>query len=129
MNKKQLSNILGAGTITGFILALMLLFNSGGVQGETAVLPTSSPSGITEVVPMENYTQLQAQNDQLVQDLQTMQDRELQYEAQITTANELTAQQDAAAQQNGRYDDDDYEEHEEHEEHKEDHDEYESDDD
>ena len=125
MNKKQLSNILGAGTITGFILALMLLFNNGDVQGETAVLPTTSPSGITEVVPMENYSQLQAQNDQLVQDLQVMQSREQQYEAQITTANEMMAQQSAAAQQTGNYDD----EYEEHEEHEEDDHEYESDDD
>ena len=125
MNKKQLSNILGAGTITGFILALMLLFNSGDVQGETAVSPTTTPSGITEVVPMENYTQLQVQNDQLVQDLQVMQSREQQYETQITAANEMMAEQSAAAQQTGNYDDD-YEEHEEHEE---DEHEYESDDD
>ena len=121
MNKKQLSNILGAGTITGFILALMLLFNNGDVQGETAVSPATTTSGITEVVPMENYSQLQAQNNQLVQDLQVMQSREQQYETQITTANELMAQQSAAAQQTGNY--------EEHEEHEEDDHEYESDDD
>ncbi|MCP4359442.1 MAG: hypothetical protein GY796_15635 [Chloroflexi bacterium] len=113
MNKKQLSNVLGAGMITGFVLALILLFNGGDA-------PIAS-SGVTEVVPMENYNQLQAQNDQLIQDLQMMQNREQQYEAQITTANELIAQQSV------NYGDEDHDE--EHDEHEEDEHEYESDDD
>jgi hypothetical protein len=93
MDKKKASNILGAGTITGFIVALFLLLNNGDVQGAPPTTTINTAAGITEVVPMENYTQLQAQNDQLIQDLQTMQNREQQFTQQISAANNAVAQQ------------------------------------
>ena len=110
MNKKQLTNLLGAGTITGFILALVLMFSNGDVQGQTAVIPATDQPGITEVVPLADYNQLAAENDQLALDLQTMQGREAQYEAQLTQANDLLAQPQTYA--GGEHEEPEHEEHE-----------------
>jgi len=126
MNKKQLINFLGAGTITGFILAIVMLLSGGGAAAGAAVEATTGTAvpvivpntpGITEVVPLANYNQLQVENDQLLQDLQTMQGREAQYQAQIKSANQLMAQAQNTVAANGQYQE--HEEHEEHDEHEE----------
>ena len=103
MDKKKASNILGAGTISGFILALFLLLNNGDVQGAVPSTTINAAAGITEVVPMENYNALQAQNDQLVQDLETMQSREQQYAEQIAAANDAVAQQNSNRNKNAAW--------------------------
>lgn len=110
MSKKQLSHILGAGTVTGVLLALMMLLSGGDVgnaAGETAVSTQTAPSGITEVVPMENYNQLQAQNEQLMQDLQTMQAREQQIQDQINAANSYESEEYEEYEEDDEYEDHD----------------------
>lgn len=100
MDKKQLANLLGAGTLTGLILASILLFGQGRLNDSSSALETQTMSNpvIVEVeqpVTDPNAAALQAQNEQLQEALQTMQERETAYQEQIDIANQALAEQAA----------------------------------
>ena len=107
MDKKQIANLLGAGTLTGLILASIFLFGQGRFDNTSALeQQTMTNPVIVEVEPLAetviepitdpNAEALQAQNEQLHQALQTMQEREAAYQEQINIANDALAEQAAA---------------------------------
>lgn len=137
MNKQQIANLLGAGTITVLVVALLMLFNFGESDPTADAATGSDPNTAVQVVPLDDYNALQSENDQLQEALQTMQDRELQYQTQLDAANNALNQSASSSSYSGEYEeyeDDDHEEYE-HEEHEhehdddDDHDEYEHEDD
>ena len=112
MSKKQLMNLIGAGTMTALIVITGLLFN-GGVIGSASADNLSSNQAIT----LEGDAALQAENAQLRDAVIQLQDREAQYAAQIDEANQLLQEQStAAAAYGGEYEEEEYEEEEEEEE-------------
>lgn len=104
-NRKRLTNVLIAGTLTVLVLTMFLAFRDGG----TAVAETSATSEptITETTSVTTTNAdiatlqaqieaLQAQNTELRTAVETMQEREAEYQRQIEIANqtitELSAQ-------------------------------------
>ena len=103
MNKQQIANLLGAGTITVLVVALLMLFNFG-ESNSTADAATGSDSNTAvQVVPLDDYNALQSENDQLQEALKTMQDREMQYQTQLDAANNALNQSASSASYSGEY--------------------------
>ena len=124
MDKKQIANLLGAGTLTGLVLASVLLFGQGQLDASAAADNTaaSQPAIVEVAAPSTDGDPLQVQNDQLQEALQTMQEREAAYQEQIELANEALAEQAAnsAPAYSEEYEEDEHEEGEyEEEEHEE----------
>ncbi len=118
MNKQQLTNLLGAGTISALAVALALMFGGRGTQADNAI-PAQDTNAVTEVVTADSYNALIEQNAQLQEAVDVLQARETQYQEQITAAQvALDAQANVDGYTEGAYEED--EEYEEHEEHKED---------
>ena len=107
MNKNQLTNLIGAGTIAAMMLILGLVFSGSG--NLASANPDTSPA-VAEMASTADST-LQAENQNLRETVQLMQEREALMIEQINIANEQLA---APA-----YGEGDYEGHEEGEEHEE----------
>jgi hypothetical protein len=94
VNKRQLGILLGAATITGLVLVMLLLL--GGPDTAAGADPTTvatADSTSAQVVPLESYKRLQAENAQLRQNLQIMLMREAQYQSQLNLANQMLQRQ------------------------------------
>ena len=101
-NRKRLTNILIAGTLTVLMLTVFLAFRGTGTAVaetavvETAVVQTTEDLSDDVATLQAQVDALQAQNTQLREALTTMQSRETEYQAQIEAANqtisELSAQ-------------------------------------
>ena len=127
MNKKQLTNLIGAGLMSGLILASALLLN--GRQESNALGSIAPDAGVTTV-------QIEGAPDNDVQVMEQtileLQAREAEYQAQLEAAQayieEQTAANEAAAYGEGEayeeeeeeYEEEEYEEEEEDEEEDED---------
>ena len=110
MNKNQLTNLIGAGTIAAMMLILGLVFSGSG--NLASANPDTSPA-VAEMASTADST-LQAENQNLRETVQLMQEREALMIEQINIANEQLA---APAYGEGDYEGhEDYEEGEEHEE-------------
>ncbi|MCB8921889.1 MAG: hypothetical protein H6662_09910 [Ardenticatenaceae bacterium] len=112
-NRKRLTNMLIAGTLTVFALTIFLAFRGG----ETAVAETTIPEQ-TAVVELSGDNSadiaalqaqiegLQAQNAELRTAVTTLQEREVEYQNQIEianqTINELSAQNGSFVMTEGR---------------------------
>lgn len=124
MNKKQLSNLLGAGTVTAVILLTALLLGSR--PGE------SITSGGAEAQMTPTSVTLESENEMLRQAIEQYQQREAAYAAQIEQANQLLSEQTPPTYDDDDYgydDDDDHEEYEHEDEDDDDHEGYEHDED
>lgn len=87
MNKQQLTNLLGAGTISALAVALALMFGGRGPQTADTVPAQDTTNVVTEVDPLAE------QNAQLLEAVEVLQAREVDYQTQLTTAQEaLNAQ-------------------------------------
>jgi peptidoglycan hydrolase CwlO-like protein len=101
-DRKRLTNILIAGTLTVLVLSVFLAFRGSGTAVadttvvETAVVQTTDDLSDDVATLQAQVEALQAQNTELREALTTMQSREAEYQAQIETANqtitELSAQ-------------------------------------
>lgn len=107
-NRKRLTNILIAGTLTVLLLTVFLAFR--GEDTAVANTTTTEPTAVVEltgsvsedVATLQAQVEaLQAQNEELRANLSTMQDREAEYQTQIEAANqtinELSAQSNTLA--------------------------------
>ncbi len=119
MNKQQITNLLGAGTVTGLMVAAALFFGGGlGSQPDTVAANANPPIVIAaEGIATDSVT---AENAQLREAVQLLQGREGEYRAQIEQANILLAENAAQAQgyEGEAYeyeDEDDYEDDDEYE--------------
>jgi len=102
-NRKRLTNMLIAGTLTVLALTVFLAFrgNTTAVAAttaseQTAVIDTAV-SGTADTTALQSQVQvLQAQNEELRSAVQVLQEREVEYQRQIEIANqtisELSAQ-------------------------------------
>ena len=111
MNKNQIMNLLGAGTMTLLIVITGLLFNAGVIGSASA----DSISSDVQTVMMDGEAAVQAENAQLREAIVELQNREAQYAQQIDQANQLLQEQNTAATYGGEYEEEEHEE-EEHEE-------------
>lgn len=113
-NRKRLTNVLIAGTLTVLVLTMFLAFRGGGTAvAETSTIseptisePTSAATTSADTTAVTTNTDiatlqaqieaLQAQNTELRTAVETMQEREAEYQRQIEIANqtitELSAQ-------------------------------------
>ena len=102
-NRKRLTNILIAGTLTGLVLVVFLAFRGGetavaetDVTGQTAVIEMVAADSTDSAALQAQIEALQAQNEELRAAIETMQARETEYQNQIEAANqtinELSAQ-------------------------------------
>lgn len=94
-NRKRLTNILIAGTLTALILSVFLAFRGTNTavadtaSVETAVVETISLEATEDVAALQAQVDaLQAQNTELRELLTTMQAREAEYQVQIESANQ-----------------------------------------
>lgn len=112
MNRKRLTNLIGAGTMATLIVAAGLAF--GGNPFGNAAGATTEATVTSAVVASEDP--LAAENAQLRAALTTMQQRELVYQDRLNEANTLLSQQTTNSGSNGAaYGDDDDDEYEAHE--------------
>jgi peptidoglycan hydrolase CwlO-like protein len=101
-DRKRLTNILIAGTLTVLMLTVFLAFRGTNTAVadttvvETAVVQTTDDLSDDVATLQAQVEALQAQNSELREALTTMQSREAEYQAQIEAANqtitELSAQ-------------------------------------
>lgn len=106
-NRKRMTNMLIAGTLTLFVLTVFLAFRGGAAVA--AATTTNQATAVTlsdDVTTLQAQVEsLQAQNDELRTAVQTMQEREAEYQRQIEIANqtitELSAQTGSLAMDNG----------------------------
>jgi len=108
-NRKRLTNVLIAGTLTVLVLTMFLAFRGGGTAvAETSTIsePTSAATTSADTTAVTTNADiatlqaqieaLQAQNTELRTAVETMQEREAEYQRQIEIANqtitELSAQ-------------------------------------
>jgi hypothetical protein len=97
VNKKQLGSLLGAATITGLVVIMLLLLGGHDAAVGTEPATTSAAdSASAQVVPFELYNQLQDENAQLQQNMRVMLLREAQYQAQLNLANQRLQRQGQA---------------------------------
>ena len=93
-NRKRLTNILVAGTLTVLVLTVFLAFRGTNTavadttSVETAVVETTVELSDDTVALQAQVEALQAQNEQLREAITTMQAREAEYQAQIEAANQ-----------------------------------------
>ena len=99
MNKQQITNLLGAGTMTALIVGIGMLLSNGGQPTASADQPENLVAS-TELV-MDDTAAMR-------QTIRELQAREAEYAAQIELANQLLAEQN----NNATYDDDEYEDDE-----------------
>jgi hypothetical protein len=120
MNKQQITNLLGASTISAVAVGLALMFGGGG-NAQSATPAPSVENVMTEVVTADSYNALVEQNAQLQQAVETLKDRETQYQTQLTLAQEALDQQAIAAETSyaagGEYDEEEEYEAEHDDEH------------
>ena len=126
MNRKQLINLIGAGIMSGLILASALLLNG---QEETNALGSIAPDAVVSTIQVEAMpdNDVQAMEQTIIE----LQAREAEYQAQLEAAqtyiNEQTAANEAAAYGQGEENEEEEEAYEE-EEYEDEHEEEEDDD-
>lgn len=93
-NRKKVTNMLIAGTLTVLMLTVFLAFRGAGTAvadtnaGETAVVTTTVEISDDSAALQAQVEALQAQNVELREAVTTMQAREAEYQAQIEAANQ-----------------------------------------
>lgn len=106
-NRKRLTNLLIAGTLTVLLLTVYLAFRGGdtAVAASTTVEQTAVTA--TSAAFQSQIEALQAQNTELRSAVQTLQAREAEYQQQIESANqtinELSAQSSSLAAGEGGF--------------------------
>lgn len=123
MNRQQMTNLIGAGTITGVLLLIAFLFGGGPRIGNAQAAQSSPQTVQIEAAPQDAAPQdaatLAQQNAELRQAVDTLLAREQQYADQLQQANDALAQQAAPAGEYGYEEDEEHEEYEEYEDHEE----------
>jgi len=111
VNKKQIMNLLGAGTVTALLVVTGLLFGGRSFDMEVA----DNETGIVQTLMVSGDSSLEAENAQLRDAVIELQQREEQYVAQIEQANQLLQENNNAYAGEAEYEEE-YEECEEGEE-------------